>query len=83
MKFFIDDFSIHTVEQGFLDKLETIFEPAKIFAYDNDAVQDIAGESEESVAERTSSSAKLVALEDAYKLLRQLDHGLPNGKYNT
>lgn len=73
----MDDFSIHTIEEGLLDGLGTIFDSAKVFALTDEEVEEIAGETDESKVERASSSTKLAALKDASRLLRQLDRRGP------
>ncbi|KAK5936896.1 hypothetical protein PMZ80_010834 [Knufia obscura] len=75
LKYFTDDFAISAVEQALLTKVESLFSPAAILTLEEDLIEDIAGETEESKLERTSSTQKLGTLKQALDVLKRLDRG--------
>lgn len=79
LKNVVDDFAIYAVEQGLLTKVQTIFAPASIFSLSEDIIQDIAGETEDSVAERDVSTTKLAILKKALDVLKRLDRRQSQG----
>lgn len=82
LKNFIDDFAIYAVEQELLVKVQTIFTPATIFTLREDLIHDIAGETEDAIVERASSTAKLATLKKALDVLKRLDRGHTHGKFD-
>lgn len=75
MKNFVDDFAIYAVEQEVMETVPKIFNPVTVLALDDDVIEEIAGETEESKMERKSSTAKLESLKSALDALRRLDRG--------
>ncbi|RMD44512.1 hypothetical protein DV735_g726, partial [Chaetothyriales sp. CBS 134920] len=77
LKRIIDDFSIYAVEVWLLDKLPSLFDPETILGLDNERITKIAGESEDSVKERKTLTAKLEALKSTQDAAYLLNHGNP------
>lgn len=77
MKFVVDDFGIHTIEECLLKKLPDIFTPATVISLDDSVIENIAAESEESIVERASCMGKLEILERALSVLHRLDRHNP------
>jgi hypothetical protein len=80
MKFVVDDFGIHTIEECLLKKLPDIFTPAIVIGLEDAVIENIAAESEESKVERASSMGKLEILEKALSVLHRLDRHSPRSK---
>jgi hypothetical protein len=80
LKFVVDDFGIHTIEECLLKKLSDIFTPAAVIGLEDVVIENIAAESEESKVERTSSMGKLEILEKALSVLHRLDRHSPRSK---
>ena len=76
----VDDFAIHAIEKCLMSKLPTIFSPKTALDMDDEMIEDIARETEESKLERESSTQKLKILDAALQALRRLDKGKPKGK---
>lgn len=83
LKNFIDDFAIYAVEQELLVKVQAIFTPNTIFTLQEDMIQDIAGETEDSIVERDSSTTKLATLKKALDVLKRLDRGHTQGTFEN
>lgn len=77
LKFVIDDFAIHVIEECLLQKLPEIFTPSVVIALEDSIVESIAAESEDSKVERISCAGKLEILEKALSILRRLDRHNP------
>lgn len=60
-----------------MQKLATILTPDTILEMDDSMVQAIAGESEESIEERASSTKKREILEEALQAIRRFDKRQP------
>ena len=73
MKFLIDDFGIHAIEECLLKKLPGLFSPEVMLELDVATIESIAGETEDSKMERSSSGKKLDVLEAALDELHRLD----------
>lgn len=80
LKFVVDDFGIHTIEECLLKKLPDIFTPATVIGLEDAVIENIAAESEESKVERASSMGKLEILEKALSVLRRLDRHNPRSE---
>jgi len=70
------------IEKCLLEKLPAIFSPEVVIRLDESVVQIIAAETEESKAERASSTKKLHILEATLKILHRLDRHKPRGKFS-
>lgn len=81
LKQFVDDYAIFAVERDLLSKLELIFTPTIVLGLEDELLQEIAGETEESKLERTQAMQKLAALERALDMLKRLDHGERKSMY--
>ena len=79
LKTITDVFSVLTIEKCLLEKLPGILSPEVVVGLDDETVKDIAGESEESQAERASSTKKLKILQDTLRILRRLDRHRSTG----
>lgn len=77
MKFLVDDFCVHAIEECLLDKVPGIFTPEMVLDMEPGDIEKVAAESEESQAERASSSKKLHILEATLSILRRLDRHKP------
>jgi hypothetical protein len=77
MKFVVDDFGIHVIEECLLQKLPEIFTPSTVIGLADDIIEQVAAESEESKIERASCEGKLVILDRALSVLRRLDRHNP------
>lgn len=77
----VDKFATDAVEECLMSRLPTIFNPQTVLDMEDSTIEDIAGETEESKMERTSSSQKLKVLQAALNALRRLDKHKPNGKF--
>ena len=77
MKFVVDDFGIHVIEECLLQKLPEIFTPSTVIGLADDIIKAVAAESEESQKERDSCTAKLEILNRALSILRRLDRHNP------
>ncbi|KAK3294434.1 P-loop containing nucleoside triphosphate hydrolase protein [Chaetomium fimeti] len=76
LKSLVDSVSTLAVERCLLQKLSAILSPEIVCELTDDAVQRIAAESPESVAERVQAAEKLAVLEDAMFELKRLGmHG--------
>jgi hypothetical protein len=72
-KTLVDDFSVLAIEARLLEKLPEIFNPTVVSKLTDSVVEVIAGETEESKAERAAFMKKLQALEEALSVLHRLD----------
>ncbi|KAJ9257405.1 hypothetical protein DTO207G8_2159 [Paecilomyces variotii] len=70
---FIDDISVLAVERCLIQKLPFLFSPETVSRLQNPNVGKLAGESDESSAERSRLSEKLNALEQGLRSLKVLD----------
>ena len=77
MKFVVDDFGIHVIEECLLQKLSEIFTPSTVIGLADDIIEQVAAESEESKIERASCEGKLEILQRALSVLRRLDRHNP------
>ena len=77
MKFLVDNFCVHVIEECLLNALPNIFTPDMILYMDGTKIEDIAAETEESKAERASSTKKLRILEETLSILHRLDRHKP------
>lgn len=77
MKFVVDDFGIHVIEECLLQKLPEIFTPSTVIGLADDIIEQVAAESEESKIERASCEGKLEILQRALSVLRRLDRHNP------
>jgi hypothetical protein len=73
LKFFVDDFGIHAIEECLLKKLPGLFCPEVMLDLESPIIEKIAGETEDSLMERSSSDKKLEVLEAALDELHRLD----------
>jgi hypothetical protein len=80
MKTLVDVFSVLSIEKCLLEKLPGIFCPEVVIGLDDSLLQSIAAETEESKAERASSTKKLQILEATLKALHRLDRHKPKCK---
>lgn len=71
MKTMVDNFAVLGVEFCLLEGLTDAFAAASVLRLDDDLVQRIAAENEESVAERTRTEEKLRVLEDGLHTLNR------------
>lgn len=78
MKKFVDDFSVLAIEECLLSKLPGILCPEVVMLLDNETVESIASETDESKAERARANEKLQALQKTLDILRRLDRRRPN-----
>ena len=62
-----------------LEKLPEVFSPTVVSKLTDSVVEDIAGETEESKAERAASAKKLQMLEETLNVLHRLDRHRPTG----
>jgi hypothetical protein len=79
LKFVIDDFSIHAVEECLLNKIPGIFTPEIVISLEDAIIEDIAAETEESKVERSNTVNKKQILERALVVLHRLDRHKPKG----
>ena len=79
LKQHVDDVAIHAIEACLMQKLPDIFTPKTVLDMEDEVIDDIASETEDSKVERTSSSKKLEILEAALQALRRLDKHKPSG----
>lgn len=80
LKAVIDTFSMYAVKECFLSKIPQLFTPEKVLALNNKQVQAIAGESDESLEERTTLTKKLEALGETRYILMRLDRHKTRGR---
>jgi hypothetical protein len=73
MKTMVDKFATDAIEECLMAQLASIFDPQTVLDMEDDVIEDIAGETEESKMERASSSQKLKVLQAALNALRRLD----------
>jgi GTPase SAR1 family protein len=78
-KTLVDDFSVLAIEACLLEKLPEIFSPTVVSKLTDSVVEDIAGETEESKAERAAFLKKLQVLEETLSVLHRLDRHRPTG----
>ena len=71
---------MYAVEVCLLGPLPTIFTPEKVLMLDEKTITLIAGESEESMAERDRLTKKLAILTATQKVLHRLDRHKPIGR---
>lgn len=74
LKKVVDDTSVLAVEECLIQQLPTVFIPETVFSLSDDVIQRIAGETEESVAERERSTARLRVLETGLRDLSRLNN---------
>jgi hypothetical protein len=77
MKVLVDVFSVLSIEKCLLEKLPKIFYPEVVIGLSDSVLESIAAETEDSKAERVSSTKKLEVLEATLKLLNRLDRHKP------
>jgi hypothetical protein len=80
MKSVIDSFGIYAVEECLLKELANLFTPQTVLQLDDSVVSNIAGESEESLAEREDLNRKLKVLEMTMTTLRRMKNFKRSGK---
>jgi len=73
----IDDYGIHCIEEGLIQKLPDIFGPETAASLEDSVIERIAAETEESKVERASSTKKLEILSRTLKVLHRLDRHNP------
>lgn len=71
---------MYAVDVCLLDPLPTIFTPEKVLMLDEKTITLIAGESEESMAERDRLTKKLAILTATQRVLHRLDRHKPIGR---
>jgi hypothetical protein len=74
LKKVVDDISVLAVEECLIQRLPTLFTPETVFNLDEDVIQRIAAESEESAAERERSTRRLRILETGLRDLSRLNN---------
>jgi hypothetical protein len=80
MKVLVDVFSVLSIEKCLLEKLSKIFYPEVVISLSDSVLESIAAETEDSKAERVSSTKKLEVLEATLKLLNRLDRHKPRSE---
>ena len=75
-----DVFSQYAIEECLLNPLPGIFTPESVYSLDEKTITRIAGESEQSIAERESLTKKLAVLKDTQKILHRMDRHKPSGR---
>jgi hypothetical protein len=80
VKTLVDNFSVLSIEKCLLQKLPEMFTPEIVIGLEEDQVERIAAESEESRAERSRATEKLTVLENTLKVLQSLDRHKASGK---
>jgi hypothetical protein len=80
LKNVVDAFTMYAVEECLLSRMSTIFTPESVYTLDDKTITRIAGESEQSIAERESLSKKLTVLKDTQKILHRMDRHKPGGR---
>jgi hypothetical protein len=83
MKFVVDDFGIHTIEECLLQKLPQVFSTRSVLHLSDEQIEGIAAETGESQTERASCTSKLEALQRALDVLHRLDRHKPRGKKSS
>ncbi len=83
LKQHIDDIAIAAIEECLMKKVADIFTPKTVLDMEDEVIDDIASETEESKLERASSTKKLEILEAALQALRRLDKHKPKGADKT
>ena len=73
----MNNFGNYAIERFLLDKITDVFVPEKVVLLNEAALQRIAGESEQSVAERDLLGKKLSSLRDEQKTLSRLNFHKP------
>ena len=80
LKQFIDDFAQLAIEQGLVQELPTLFTPDKVFRMQDDVVEDIAGENEESRIDRAQQGKIMATLTKALEVLQSLERSKETSK---
>jgi hypothetical protein len=83
MKFLVDDFGVHVIEECLLDEVPGIFTPEMVLDMEPEDIEKIAGETDESKAERASSTKKLHTLETTLNTLHRLDRHKPKSRWRV
>lgn len=81
MKTLVDNFSVLSIEKCLLQKLPSMFTPEIVLGLEDNQVESIAAESEESLTERNRATEKLTVLEKTLKILQGLDRHKTAGKF--
>ena len=80
MKFLIDDFGVHAIEECLLSGLTTIFTPEIVSELDDEAIRNIAAETEQSIEDRKTANRKLEVLQRTLTVLHRLDRHKPKSQ---
>jgi hypothetical protein len=80
LKNIIDAFSVYAVNECLIDPLPNIFKPESVYELSDATISRIAGESEQSMAERESLNKKLAVLKDTQRILHRMDQHKPDGR---
>lgn len=80
LKNVVDAFTMYAIEEVLLTRIPSIFTPESVYTLDENTITRVAGESEQSIAERETLTKKLAILKETQKLLHRMDRHKPAGR---